>query len=89
MTLVSCVIPIFNGEEFLEATLNSIAEQSVTGVEVIVADDGSTDRSVACAQAYQRIPIKVLRQDNSGAASARNLGHQAQYGRIYCLPRCG
>jgi len=68
---VSCIIPVFNGERYLADTLDSVFAQTHDDVEVIVADDGSTDRSADIARARSAI---VVQQPNAGHASARNLG---------------
>ena len=71
--LVSCIIPVFNGERYLAETLDSIFAQTHRPLEVIVADDGSTDRSVQVARGCGQ-PLTYLRQANAGHAAARNLG---------------
>lgn len=73
---VSVVTPAFNARASLARTLASIAAQTLRPREVIVVDDGSTDGTVAAAEAFvpemRGIALKVLRQDNRGAADARN-----------------
>jgi len=71
--LVSCIIPVFNGERYLEETLDSVFAQTHRPIEVVVADDGSTDRSAEIARAY-RHPVVFVHQPNAGHAAARNLG---------------
>jgi glycosyltransferase involved in cell wall biosynthesis len=71
--LVSCIIPVFNGERYLEETLDGVFAQTHRPIEVIVADDGSTDRSAEIASAYRHAVVRV-RQPNAGHAAARNLG---------------
>jgi len=71
--LISCIVPVFNGERYLAEALNSITAQTYQPVEIIVADDGSSDNSADVARAY-RAPVTYLRQPNSGPAAARNLG---------------
>jgi len=68
---VSCIIPVFNGERYLAETLDSVFAQTHDDVEVIVADDGSTDRSAEIARGRGTI---VVQQPNAGHAAARNLG---------------
>ena len=50
--LVSCIVPVFNGERYLAEALDSILEQSYQPIEVIVADDGSTDGTAKVAAGY-------------------------------------
>jgi CDP-glycerol glycerophosphotransferase len=76
MPLISVVVPIYNVEEYLEPCLESIARQTVQDLEVIMVDDGSTDRSGEIAAAFaQRDPrFKLVTKENGGLSSARNTG---------------
>jgi glycosyltransferase involved in cell wall biosynthesis len=69
--LVSAVIPAFNAEAFVAEAIESALAQDYAPVEVIVVDDGSTDRTAAIASGY---PIETLMQSNRGQAAARNAG---------------
>lgn len=70
---LSVVMPVFNGSAWLAESLASIRRQEVTGLELIVVDDGSTDGSAELAR--QHFPgVRVLVQENRGAAAARNRG---------------
>ncbi len=77
--LVSVVIPVFNGERHLGEALESVRRQTHPEVEVIVVDDGSTDRSVEIARAHGG-RMRLLRQANEGTASARNRGVRSSRG---------
>ncbi|MBU0679031.1 MAG: glycosyltransferase family 2 protein [Verrucomicrobia bacterium] len=68
--LVSVIVPVFNGEEYVGETLASIRAQTYSPVELIVIDDGSTDLSVAIAAEYS--PDQLIVQSNAGVAEARN-----------------
>ena len=72
--LVSVLIPLYNAEEYLSDTLESIIEQTYKNIEVIIVDDGSLDNSLEIARTYEERyeRIKVISQGNQGAASARN-----------------
>jgi glycosyltransferase involved in cell wall biosynthesis len=72
-SLISCIVPVFNGERYLREALESIFRQSYQPLEVIIVDDGSTDGTAMVAAAY-REKVIYLRQDNAGPAAARNLG---------------
>src|SRR4051794_20549811 len=69
--LISVVIPAYNGEAFLEQAIESAVAQTWPRTEVVVVDDGSTDRSAEIAGSY---PVKLVRQENHGVAAARNRG---------------
>lgn len=71
---VAVVIPVHDGEAFLAETLASVAAQTLPAAEVIVVDDGSTDRSAAVARAAG---ARVLQQANAGPGAARNRGAAA------------
>lgn len=72
--LVSILIPMYNAEKYIVATLDSCVNQTYPNIEIIVVDDGSSDNSLKIAQKYEAIHsnIKVFTQPNSGAPVARN-----------------
>lgn len=74
--LVSLIIPVYNVEKYLKKCLDSAITQTLTEIEIIVVNDGSTDGSLSIINAYasrdQR--IKVVSQENCGLGAARNAG---------------
>lgn len=76
MAAVSIVIPVYNKEKYLSATLNAVLQQSYQDYEVILIDDGSTDRSLDICKAYAGADgrICVYTQPNGGVSKARNFG---------------
>ena len=78
--LVSVVIPVYNGERFLAEAIESVQGQTWRPVEVIVVDDGSTDRSGEVARRFAS--VRCLRQDNAGQAVARNHGAAVATGQF-------
>jgi glycosyltransferase involved in cell wall biosynthesis len=70
---VSVVIPCYNAAPFLRETLESVLRQTRPAFEVLVIDDGSTDESVAIANAFPH-PVRVVSQQNGGECAARNRG---------------
>ena len=73
--LVSIIIPIYNVEEYLQDCLNSLINQTYRKIEIILIDDGSTDRSSNIySQFLTYTNIKVIKQKNQGVSNARNNG---------------
>jgi len=70
---VTVVIPAFNAEHLLPATLESVLNQTLKPSEVLVIDDGSTDNTAAVAEAFGP-PVRVIRRSNVGQALTRNFG---------------
>lgn len=70
--LVSILIPCFNASAYVEQTLASVLAQTWPNIEIIVVDDGSSDDSVLQVDAFASRGVKLLRQENAGAAAARN-----------------
>lgn len=70
MTL-SVVVPTYNQADYIAETLQSLVDQTVIPLEVIVVNDGSTDKT---AEVLKEFPFKVVTQVNKGLASARNTG---------------
>ena len=81
MIKVSVIVPIYNVEEFLPACLDSLVNQTLDGLEVVMVDDGSTDSSGAIADRYANRydNFTVHHIENGRVGRARNLG--AQYAR--------
>lgn len=71
---VSVIVPVYNSEEYLRKCLDSILNQTLDDIEVIIVDDGSTDKSSDIAEEYFQKDSRVLlvNQYNHGQASARN-----------------
>lgn len=78
-TLIGVVVPMFNAERTILPTLTSICQQSHQALDIIVVDDGSTDRSASIVAGYaeQDRRIRLFRQPNAGVAHARNSGAAA------------
>ncbi|WP_182915631.1 glycosyltransferase family 2 protein [Massilia cavernae] len=71
--LVSVIIPCYNAERYIGATIASVLAQGQAGMEIIVVDDGSSDGSVALVR--REFPqVRVEQQVNAGVAAARNRG---------------
>jgi glycosyltransferase involved in cell wall biosynthesis len=81
MPLISCIVPVFNGERYLGEALDSILAQTYRPLEVIVVDDGSTDGTAGVVARYGG-RVAYLFQPNAGHAAARNLGLGAARGEF-------
>ena len=81
--LVSVVMPVYNGEQYLHEAVESILGQSLKNFEFIIVDDGSTDRSPKILNRYQGLDarIRVLRRTNKGIAASLNAGIEACRGK--------
>jgi len=70
---VSIIIPVYNCENYLSEAIESCLNQSYTNIEVVVVDDGSTDRSLKVAEKYKE-RITLISSLHQNAACARNIG---------------
>lgn len=78
--LVSILIPAYNAARWIGASIESALAQTWPAKEVIVVDDGSTDRTLQVARSFVDKGVQVLAQANHGAAAARNAALQAAQG---------
>ena len=87
MPKVSVIIPVYNVEKYLCQCLDSIVDQTLSDIEIICIDDGSTDGSYAILQEYAQkdARIVVLQQKNAGAGTARNFGLQIAKGEYLSI----
>lgn len=76
MPKFSVVIPVYNKEAFLQKTIESVLQQSFTDFEIIIINDGSTDRSADIIKQFKNERIKNFHQENQGVAHARHRGIQ-------------
>ncbi|WP_404322738.1 glycosyltransferase [Cytobacillus firmus] len=73
---ISIVVPVYNVESFLSECIESLIKQTYKNLEILLIDDGSTDKSSAICDEYASLDkrIKVFHQKNAGVSSARNFG---------------
>lgn len=84
MPMVSVIIPAYNADGFIADALESICAQTLRDAEVVVVDDGSTDRTIATVEQFaNRLRLALIRQPNTGPAAARNAGIRRAAGQ-YC-----
>lgn len=78
--LVSVIIPVYNGEQYVKPCLEMMVNQSYQNLEIIVVDDGSADQSASMTADY---PVKLIKNDkNRGLSAARNTGIDAAKGEF-------
>lgn len=90
---VSIIIPVFNGEDFIENSLNSVANQTYRNFEVLIINDGSTDSSLSIIEKWvsenaSLVNVQVFSTTNSGVSSARNTGIQKSKGQYIAFLDC-
>lgn len=87
MHLVSIVVPVYNAQKYIGRCIKSILKQTYKNWELILVDDGSTDKSGVICDDYARndCRIKVIHQKNQGSISARRNGVAATTGEYTCF----
>lgn len=81
---VSILIPVYNAEKYVAEAIESALNQTYKNIEIIIVDDGSIDKSWEIIETYrQKYPsiIKTYKQENKGAAAARNKGFEISTGQ--------
>lgn len=81
--VLSVIIPVYNTQEYLQKCLDSIINQTMTNIEIICVNDGSTDNSLSILENYQKIDsrINIINKKNGGLSSARNIGIEHAKGK--------
>lgn len=72
--LISVIIPVYNSAKTIVSTINSVLQQSYSNFELIVINDGSSDRTLELLQTIQDARIKIFSYSNGGVSTARNRG---------------
>ena len=85
MPTVSVVIPLYNAADTIVKAVESALAQTLSDIEVIVVDDGSTDTSLSTVGALDDSRLRVLSFDNAGAPAARNRGIAAAHSDLIAL----
>ena len=81
---ISVIIPTYNAERYIQQTIDSVLNQSFSDLEVVVVDDGSTDRTCELVEAYPQ-RVRLFRQRNQGVCRARNHGLSHARGEFICF----
>jgi len=74
--IISIIIPVYNVEDYVDYCLSSIVDQTYKNLEIIIVNDGSTDRSLDILEKYSQFDSRIIlvNQENRGLSSARNTG---------------
>ena len=82
--LISVIVPVFNGQDYLEKCIESIEKQTYKNLEIIIINDGSTDDTAAVCvklrETYEN--IHVITTEDAGVSAARNAGIEAAKGEF-------
>lgn len=81
LPLVSVIIPVYNGEKYIETTIRSVVNQTYKKLELIIVNDGSNDKSEEIIKAINLPEVKLISKINSGVSAARNTGIEAANGK--------
>ena len=86
MDLVSVIVPVYNVESYIDICIQSILKQTYENFELILVDDGSTDKSGVICDNYSSIKnVKVIHKVNGGLSDARNTGIGYANGKYICF----
>lgn len=90
MEKVSVIVPVYNAEDYLEQCLNSILEQTYDNIELILVNDGATDKSAQICERYkeQDHRVKVYHKTNGGVSSSRNRALESVTGDFILFVDC-
>ena len=83
---ISVVIPLYNKEQYIGRTIESVLDQSVPADDIVIVDDGSTDNSANEVLKFQNPRVRLIQQPNAGEGAARNRGvAEAKYDLVAFL----
>lgn len=85
--IISIIVPVYNGEKYLEETVQRLLESEYQEIEVVLINDGSTDNSSDICENLKKCDsrIKVYHQNNQGIVAARNVGLEIAKGNYICF----
>lgn len=87
---LSIIVPIYNGEKYLEKCLDSLINQTYKNIEIICINDGSVDESLTILKEYQKCDsrINIINQANHGLSEVRNIGMDLAKGDYITFVDC-
>ena len=80
--VVSIIIPVYNKQDYIRETIDSVLIQDFDNFEIIVVDDGSTDSSLEVVRSFNDQRLQVFSQSNTGVERARNFGFSKSFGSL-------
>lgn len=83
--LVSVIMPVFNAEKYVGEAINSLLDQTYAKWELLIVNDGSTDRSQELIDSIEDHRIRTFVQENGGVSHARNKGLSEMNGDFFCF----
>lgn len=83
--LISIIMPVFNAENYIDAAIRSVQDQSYEHWELVIVNDGSTDGSEEIISTFGDERIKYFSQENRGVSTARNQGLENMSGDYFCF----
>lgn len=83
--MFSVIIPLYNKQDTVVESIQSVLAQTIRDFEIVVVDDGSSDNSAARAESVSDSRISVLRKENGGVSAARNYGAERAKGDYICF----
>lgn len=88
--LISVIVPIYNGEKYLNRCVDSICNQSYKNLEIILINDGSTDKSIDICKEYEKLDnrIRIIDKKNTGVSNTRNIGIKESTGNYIMFVDC-
>lgn len=75
-SMISIIVPVYNVERYLERCVNSLVNQTYKNIEIVLVDDGATDKSGSICDelSKQDVRIRIIHKENGGLSDARNVG---------------
>ena len=80
MVKISVILPVFNGDEYIKKSIESVLNQSFNDFELIIVNDGSTDSTLNIIESFTDSRIKLINQTNQGPGAARNIALKIAHG---------
>lgn len=85
MGLISIIMPVYNAEKYIEEAIQSVIFQTYGNWELLIINDGSTDRSGDVIKSFNDDRLKYFEQTNKGVGAARNVGLRNMKGDFFCF----